>query len=355
MADRSLPPSTVALIAEGAANTRAGRTASAVRIALAFGLALAAAALTVTTITSAQRSADHQILAGRNTIRVLGAANSPVTAASCDALNTAPTVRHAGGLRSAGTTTLANGTEAPRFAVTAGFVSFLNDDHVPRESSVAVGSELAAQSGLRNGTNVQLDAEPLRLVHVLPRSVRTSDWANALLIVEPLTGHVDECWVEFEAAPTDADDRLLTLVDGPRPLVTGPLEASSIPPTPPESTARTLTPARVGFAAAVPILLLTIAFWWARRGDWALYAILGFPAPKTTLIAATEWTLTCGLPAFAGAAWGTLLTLSPDSPHAAIVGAARASAVLMLTASLSLGWLRIFTARMKTRRLLAGI
>lgn len=349
------------LIREGIQRAVARRSLALVRAGLCFAVAVAVAAAVTTTRTDGAAAADAQVSRGRDTVRVVGAGASPVTAASCDAVAAIDGVRAAGGYRAAGPATLSNGVRAQVVAATPGFVRYLTapvsgDVGVAgerRSSPIAVGRELAARAGIGGGTAVVLDgAAPVRASR-LPDTPRAGQWADSLFVLTPPSALVDECWVELDPwAAGSTWPQVEAVVDGARPLSVGPVDRDAVRETPPETRAAALSAWRGGLAVGVVALLVSVLTWWADREGWALYTAIGFDRRAVAAIAFVDWALLAMVPIVAGTLWGSVAGADGE---ALIEPATRLAAGATAVAALANPWLRVLLARSSLRRALAGL
>ncbi|MWV50659.1 hypothetical protein GRS96_15400 [Rathayibacter sp. VKM Ac-2803] len=337
------------VLAQEAVRTVAGHSAlSALAVSTALLAGLLVPALTGAEVGAVETEAAERVLAGSTVLTISAKDRVPLPAARCDALRSVAGVAGAGGVTESATVPAADGSSVTLVTATPGYAEVVWPGAALRRDesrSAVAGSLLGSRAGLSGsgtlaGVVVDGESRALRIDQVAAASPRIPFLDRAVVVAEPATGTVVECFVE-------ADDEALAGVEAIA-LSWFPAEyESTIAPFDPALGPGDALDSRLAgrLSAAGPPLGAALgalgigATWLARRRDLALYRSLGMSSPRLLLALTVETALQTGVGLLIGV--GAAAVLLPWSPLALRLAASDVGALLALTALIPLAGLAL--------------
>lgn len=332
---RSVDTAAVAL--EAVHNARANGLVSCIRVLVAVALGFCFMFLDVRDVRGLEQRFVAQVDGGRFAWTV--AAPTGIPASACDGLQTFTGVKAAGGEVTSLPVRISTQRAAtyPLRSVTPGYLTVLwPDAQIGAGEGLIAGSSVAESLGLRSGSFVTIDSvngtvRTVQVSAVLPSSKRNGEADRSLFLVTSPSGTVQNCSVDAEPGSSDEVGRLLRSWFGPGVSVSV-YAPDSQGVDRPERDFLNRSAQYVWLAAVVLVVLSNCYYWYLKRGDYALYRVLGLARPRLLLMSTVESGLLIWMP-FAGGMLLGLLTVGAPSAlvsQIALLDAGRATLVLLL-------------------------
>jgi hypothetical protein len=350
------------ILYEGVANIRGWAVAAVVIGAIAAGIGGATAWSSAHTADDSLAAIAHLELRGRHTVRVVPAGSVP--AAACDRIQSVQSVSAAFAIvRTTTARTTLGATLTVQFA-TPGIANFLGlpTSQAGRVDAVFAGATAAARYGLVTGGTLRFaSGAPAGLAgktvttFQLPQSPRTSTLDDSILVLVPPSGAVDSCIVDIAPeAKTTLGRGLAAMFPHPDAVGVLPYNAAIETVDEPDRRLHAVPADVVTLGGAGLLVVLTLGWWFARRGEWALYRVLGIAAGRLTAIAAIEWLIVIAVPMMIGGAAG-LVAAGADTARLALELGALNLAIGVLAASVAIGLWTAYVASVSVFRTLRGL
>ncbi|MGV3712833.1 ABC transporter permease [Pseudolysinimonas sp.] len=326
-----------ALPGEAARNVATAGTAGWLSVAVS---ALAAAGIVIASVSQVGALSDaHDLFLQRGgaIARVTPIDDAALDAQRCEELNKLPGVVAAGGVANERVSRM---VMAPQVSVvvvegTPSLARVFWPDSTPQASlsSSVAGHDISERFGLAAGGMIELRSNDgsistLQVGAGAPAGIRNDSLDRTIFVPSASVGRVGACLVEMEVGATRPIANILVGWFGervgvsPYAQVEGPSAAGLV-----NRLSRFLP---VG--AALVILAMFASWVWSRRGDHALYRLLGLTTPQLLIMVLVEYTLIVLLPV----SWGICAALAFSRPALAdpLVLQAVAADLAVLGASL---------------------
>lgn len=284
----------------------------------AFVAGFAVPALTALDVGAIEAQSSAQTVAGSNVLVISAEDRAPLSAQRCDRLRSVEGVLSAGGVQAEVTARDSSGSPIHLVYATAGYAAIVWPSSSGIRNAVAgvvAGDLFAREAGLVGPSTLVGLRRDDRVFEVFVDQVMTAPsraglMDRSLLVVEPATSTITECFVEaapgaFEGVEAVAvswfprEDR--TRVD---PFVKSGPTAAEID----QAYGRRFS-ALTAPVGAVLSLLSAMGSWLARRNEFALYQNLGVGPGRRVLMVLTEFVSTTLLATQIGLGLGLLTSL----------------------------------------------
>lgn len=299
------------LVAEVWRNVLGRPLLSATVAVTAIVIGLVGATWAVSTTHRVEERWETQLLRGISAVRVVESHGGTLSAARCDDLNRLAGVQASGGLLREEVVTPA-GRPSERIYlkhVTPGYVAFA----FPAEAQalgagVVVGRDAAVRLDLSDGAPIALDRRGnptpdwLTIDRAATTQARVDGAGGSLVVASAPVGVIGECDVDIEPQHREAVTTvLLGWFDGDS-VVVGPFLPGDDTRADPRSDLEERPTRFVGIGSGVLLAILAAAMWLVRRGELALYVVLGLELRQLLLMASAETLVLLAAPFAAGTA-----------------------------------------------------
>lgn len=293
--------------------TRNLRSRTAATTLLMLTSALLGAAVVVASwfdTTAIESMWEEQVRVGAYTFSITASDHSPLEAARCDALKSVEGVRAAGAVLSA---TSAYSAADPRtryllIEATPGYLSiaFPLTRGIDTSSTVA-GATVTDDLGLTSGaefayrTAATTPVSTIVLDAAITAPARFDAVDGAVVVAAPPAGGTSECWVE---AWPGSERAIESVLSSWFPSVTTIAKRLARDAQLARDADHELQFRLSQWAPYQAVLVLggaSILIWWARRGEFALYRVLGMTSGQSLLMLSFEVLATAFIPMFIGA------------------------------------------------------
>lgn len=247
-----------------------------------------------------------------------------LSVADCFRLSSLPGVLASGAVVSTIAVTAANKPQA-RYeldSVTAGLVDVLWPHTLKSfDRGIIAGSQVAVELGLTVGSSVRLTDDAGASVFgivsaVMPPSLRASAYDRRFVAVSAPLGESSSCIVDAEAGVFQPVGSVLaSQFSGSAGVAIARYNLTDKPPSNPNTLLEDSNYLRYWIPAATFLIVLSLGTWIGRRGDYALYYLLGCTRWKMILGLTTETLMVVVLPVFAGMG----ISLVAIAHHASII------------------------------------
>lgn len=330
-------------VAEALANLRASKAQLLIQVGLALLVGFAVVGITAMDTRALITEWSKQEVAGRSSY-IVTSKSSSVSAGMCDAANGIEGVRGAGAVLSRFPVQISLGTlkKVDVLRVTRGYLSAAWND-VPKTQawSAIAPVDLARRFGLGVGSTFSTSTTGdlsgggsiVTIDWIAAQRSRVDGINDAIIEIAPPMGSVSTCLVTAEPAFRDSLEPALAAWFGSEFRIAHFLPPSTLVSDP--DRAFTVRPSQwVALAFPLALVVIRLVFFFARRGDFALYRALGMTMSAITRMTLTEFLVGTLAPFQAGATLGLLLATGLHREGVAAVGGdyARALCILVLGA-----------------------
>lgn len=258
-------------------------------LVVAFGAILAIAGMTEANTLSQIGSAAARFQVAGFDVAIAFAGEERLSAAECSALVHLSGVERSGWLLRDGTAQAATspGVSYAKVLISPELPTIWIPDWLPAtrvgtNPGVVLGPLVARDLGMSSGSTISLTGlGSVSVANVLPSSARGDDYERWIMFPSPPLGEADECWVEFVPGHSGpAMNVLRSFLASAEPEMVARLVRLDELTDDPDLRVNQRVSRHLWWASGACVVLVLWLIAWQRRGEWALYRVLGRAGPS---------------------------------------------------------------------------